>query len=295
MAGSSRRAWLLVACGLSLVVGCGDAGPPGEDVLGRIQREKVVRVGFANEAPYAYVDGQTGRLTGEAPEIARHVLRSLGAEQIEGVLTEFGALIPALQAGRFDVIAAGMYVTPERCRQVAFSEPTYSIGGAFLVQAGNPLDVHSYADVKANPEARLGVMAGAVELRYARSVGIPEEQRVMFPDPPSGVAGLLAGRIDAVALTALTARDLLAKSDGDGLALAARFEDPVIDGTPARGYGAFVFRKEDGLLREAFDRELATFIGSEAHLELVRPFGFTAGELPGGMRTQELCSPVAAP
>ena len=36
--------------------------------------------------------------------------------QVDGVLTEFGSLIPGLQAGRFDIIAAGMFVTPEALR-----------------------------------------------------------------------------------------------------------------------------------------------------------------------------------
>jgi polar amino acid transport system substrate-binding protein len=35
----------------------------------------------------------------------------MGIHQIEVVTTDFGSLIPGLQAGRFDVIAAGMYRT----------------------------------------------------------------------------------------------------------------------------------------------------------------------------------------
>ncbi len=54
------------------------------------------------------------------------------------MLTEFGSLIPGLQAGRFDIIAAGMFVNPKRCEQVQFSEPTYGIGQAFLVAEGQP-------------------------------------------------------------------------------------------------------------------------------------------------------------
>lgn len=280
--------WMLLAGALA----CTERDP-AEDALARIRREGVVRVGFANEAPYAYVDPRTGRLTGEAPEIARVVLRELDVE-VEGVLTEFGSLIPGLKAGRFDLIAAGMYITPERCRQVDFSQPTYSIGGAFLVRRGNPLGLHAYADVRDQADARLGLMAGAVESGYARAMGISEAKLMIFPDPPSAVAGLLADRIDAFAATTLTARDLLAKSGSDALALADPFEDPRIQGRTARGYGAFVFRSDDDALREAFDRALAPFIGSEAHLELVRPFGFTAAELPGDVRTERLCAQTGA-
>jgi Bacterial extracellular solute-binding proteins, family 3 len=37
-----------------------------------------------------------------------------------GVLTKFGALIPGLRAGRFDMIAATMYITPPYRKQVQF-------------------------------------------------------------------------------------------------------------------------------------------------------------------------------
>jgi polar amino acid transport system substrate-binding protein len=131
-----------------LLLGCDPGAGVDEPTLERIRREGVVRVGFANEAPFAFIDTSSGRLTGEAPEIARVVFSRLGVGEIEGVLTEFASLIPGLKAGRFDVIAAGMYVTPERCREVAFSQPTYAVGEAFLVAAGNPLQLHGYEDVR---------------------------------------------------------------------------------------------------------------------------------------------------
>src|SRR6218665_22009 len=56
-----------------------------------------------------------------------------GVKKVDGVLTEGGALIPGLRAGRFDVIAAGMYVTPGRCKQVAFADPQYQIADTLLV------------------------------------------------------------------------------------------------------------------------------------------------------------------
>ena len=160
----------------------GDGGLPGESTLDRIQRTGVVRVGYANEAPYAYMDSESSSLTGEAPEILRRIMAELGVDEVEGVLTEFGALIPGLKAKRFDIIAAGMYITPERCEQIAFSNPSYTIGEAFVVMQGNPLDLHSFEDVREHESATLGVMAGAVEHGYAKDLGIPEDRIVVFPD-----------------------------------------------------------------------------------------------------------------
>ena len=70
----------------------------------------------------------------------------MGIAEVDGVLTEFGSLIPGLKAGRFDIIAAGMFVKPDRCAQILFSEPTYAIGQAFAVKAGNPEGHRDYAE-----------------------------------------------------------------------------------------------------------------------------------------------------
>jgi len=271
---------------------CGgrDATRPGESTLDRIRRTGVVRVGYANEAPYAYLDSTSDRLTGEAPEIARTVLGRMEVPKIEGVLTEFGALIPGLKAGRFDMIAAGMYITPTRCREIDFSDPTYCIGEGYLVKAGNPYDLHSYDDARENDEVEIGVVAGAVELGYAEAVGIPRERIVVFPDAPSAVAGVQSGRVDAYAGTILTVRDMLGKADDSGLEVAQPFTNPVIDGKTTQGCGAFGFRPDDDAFREAFEEQLHGFIGTPEHLDLVRPFGFTGQDLPGGVTAAGLCA-----
>lgn len=275
------------------VCSCGvdDGALPGESTLDRIQRTGVVRVGYANEAPYAYMDSASGQLTGEAPEILRRIMGTLGVDEVEGVLTEFGALIPGLQAERFDVIAAGMYITPQRCEQIAFSNPSYAIGEAFVVEEGNPLNLHSFEDVKKHVSATIGVMAGAVEQGYARDVGIPGGRIIVFPDNVSGLDGVRSGRVDAFAGTSLTIQTMLAKMSNDsGIEKAAPFTDPVIDGKSVRGYGAFGFRGDDQGLLHAFNDGLASFIGTEAHLELVKPFGFTADNLPGDVTAAHLCA-----
>lgn len=260
-----------------------------KQTLDRIRREGVVRIGYANEAPYAYLDQLSGCVTGEAPEIARVVLKRMGVEKVEGVLTEFGSLIPGLKARRFDIIAAGMYITPARCAQILFSNPTYSVGEAFMVLAGNPLSLHGYEDIAGNPEARLGVVAGTVEREYAKKCGIPDDRILIFPDPMSALAGLRAGRIEAYGGTSLTINDLMSKTTSSDIERANPFSDPIIGGSAIRGYGAFGFRLGEELLVEAFNRELAAFIGTPEHLDLVTPFGFGKEELPGPVTAGDLC------
>jgi polar amino acid transport system substrate-binding protein len=279
------RVLLLLACICSAA--CGDR-ERNESALERVQRRGVARLGFANEAPFAYRDSKSGKLTGEAPEVGRRVMAALGVGKVEGVLTEFGALIPGLKAGRFDLIAAGMYVTPERCKQVLFSEPSYCVREALVVARGNPLALHGYPDV-VQKGATLGVVAGTAELGYAKAAGLPEQRLSVFPDAPSALEGLRSGRVQAFAATILTASDLLQKSAGHALEIAEPFAQPAIDGKPALGCGAFAFRKGDEALRDAFDRELAVLLASDAHLGLVASFGFGPITRVNGTTRKQLC------
>jgi polar amino acid transport system substrate-binding protein len=271
--------WILGIAALALAGASARA-----DLLEDAKESGKVTVGIANEAPYGYQTPE-GELTGEAPEIAKHVLGEMGIEEVEAVITEFGSLIPGLKAGRFDMVAAGMFVTPERCQQVAFSEPTYGIGQAFLVAEGNPEGLQTYEDITANPDSTLAVMAGAIERTYARDAGVPDDQVMVVPDPSSGAAAVQAGRADAFALTSLSIRRL---ADGTaGVEIAQPFGE--VAGQSVLGHGAFAFRPEDDAFRQEFNRHLADFLGSEEHLALVEPFGFTKDELPQ-KATEELCA-----
>jgi polar amino acid transport system substrate-binding protein len=272
--------WFLSAAVLALTV----TGAKAQDLLEETKESGSISVGIANEAPYGYTSPE-GELTGEAPEIAKHILGQMGIEDVEAVITEFGSLIPGLKAGRFDMVAAGMFVTPVRCEQVAFSEPTYGIGQALLVKEGNPAGVQTYEDIKANPDSTLAVMGGAIERTYARDAGVPDDQVMIVPDTAAGTASVQAGRADAFALTSLSIRRLA--EGAEGLEMADPFGE--VAGTDVTGHGAFAFRPEDEAFLQEFNKHLAEFIGSEEHLKLVEPFGFTKDELPT-KTAEELCA-----
>lgn len=291
----TRREFLggLAGVALAPLLGGCESGAEAERVpqittLAWAKRQGKLRIGYANEAPYAYFDTAASRVTGEAPEIARTVLGELGIKEVEGVLAEFGSLIPGLKARRFDIIAAGMYILPERCHEIAFSNPTYRVGEAFLVAPDNPLKLHGYTDVARRPDARLAVVVGAVQRSYARATGIPDDRVIVFPDAISAMEGVAAERADAYAATSLTVNDLLSRGSGK-VERAAPFTDPQINGVQVQGYGAFGFRTMDTELLTAFNDGLSRLIGTPRHLELVSPFGFTEREMPGNVTSAALC------
>jgi polar amino acid transport system substrate-binding protein len=248
-----------------------------QSTLERIESGGEVTAAIADEAPYGYRD-ESGRVTGEAPEIARIVLRYINpAVDIAFVSTDFSQLIPGLESREIDIAAAGMFITPSRCAEVAFSNPTYVVGEAFAVKQGNPKNITDYISISENPDARVGLVAGTVEYNYALVAGIPADRAPLYRN--------FAKAIDAVGLTSLTTREIVAKEPS--LESTAQFY-PEIDGSVVKGYGGFAFRKEDQHLVEAFNERLAAFIGSPEHLDLVEAFGFRRDMLPD-KTAAELC------
>jgi polar amino acid transport system substrate-binding protein len=253
--------------------------------LDRIRETGKVVVAIADEAPYGYRDAD-GNVTGEAPEIARLVLAEIAPEaEITWVSVDFGQLIPQLQGGAIDIAAAGMFVTPARCAEVAFSDPTYLVGEAFAVAAGNPKGLTDYVAISNHADAKVGLIAGTVEYNYALVTGIPADRALLYRSFAKAVEALKEGAVDAVGLTSLSAQSMA--QDDPALDATAQFF-PSLDGVVTKGYGGFAFRREDQDLVDAFNAELASLIGSDAHLALVAPFGFSADMVPD-QRAEALC------
>jgi len=272
------------------VAGCATqntSGEPAGNTLEKAKQQGFIAVGFANENPYAYATPD-GKLTGEAVEVARVVLKRMGIPEMNGVLTEFGSLIPGLKAKRFDMITAGMFINPQRSKEVAFANPEYSIGEALAVKKGNPQQLHSYKDLAANKEMKVAVMSGAIENEYLIKSGIGKEQIVTVPDQPSAISALQAGRVHAVTMTGPSLQANLDSAKDAELERVMDFTQPEVDGKSVRGYGAAAFRKDDTAFRDAFNAELAKLKASGELLEILRPFGFTEQELPGDMTAEQL-------
>lgn len=270
---------------LFILTSCGNDSQ--QTTLEKVQEQGYVTIGFANEQPYAY-ETADGQLTGEAVEIATVILNNLGIDEIRGELTEFASLIPGLKAERFDMITAGMFITPERAEEAAFANPEYSIGVALGVKAGNPKGLNSYEDFIADETATVAVPGGAIEYDYLIGVGVDEEQIVTVPDMPAAVAALQSDRVDAITATGPSVQATLNTANDPNLERVEGFEQPIVDGESVRGYGATAFRPEDEDFVKAFNEELEELKESGELLEILIEFGFTEDELPGDMTIEEL-------
>jgi polar amino acid transport system substrate-binding protein len=262
----------------------GEAG--GGSLLETLQEEGTITVGFAGEEPYSYTD-DSGELTGATVALHEEVFGALGIEEVEGVEVEWDALIPGLNAGRFDAISAGMSILPERCEQAAFGDPEIMYTTALMVPEGNPMGLSDMQDV-ADSEATFAAMSGAIEQSYAEDLGIDS---MTVSTPQDGMDAVVNGRADVYALTGISLR-AMAENNPDAPVEVTDAFVAEIDGVPQVGAGATVFREEDEDLREAYNEELAPIISDPAEYERVLgPFGFTDAERPTeDITTDMLCA-----
>ena len=263
-------AFLLILTG---IIAASSLTNPTESSYNRIRRTGVIRIGYAPEPPFAYINEQ-GQITGESPEIARKIWAQLGVHQIEWIQMEFGSLIEQLRAGRIDQIAAGMFIRPERQKYVAFTTPSVCLTPALLVLAKNPYNLHSLSDIAHNPDMKLAVLAGSVEIEDAKNAGISEASLLVHPNPDLALASIRKGTAHALALSSLTIDRLAVENHDMARAL------PFTSETSQSNCAAFAFRLEDKRLCALFTSAFCPFIGSDSHRQLMYLFGFTDENLP---------------
>ena len=269
---------------LTLTLGACGGSDSDKSTLQKAIDDGKITVGFAGEAPYSFEEG--GELQGASVSLAKAVFKELGVDDVEGVNTEFGSLIPGLNADRFDAISAGMSILPDRCEQAAFGDPEFMYTTALMTKEGKLDGMKNLDDVK-DKGVKLATMTGAIESDYAKDLGIETQQ---VGTPQDGMDAVTTGRADVFALTAISL-NWMAKNNADaGVEVSESFVQEI-GGVPQIGAGATVFRTDDEELRDEWNKGLDKIISDEdAYLDAVGDYGFTAEERPdGSISTDQLC------
>lgn len=74
------------------------------------------------------------------------------------------------------MVTAGLFMKPERCAAVAYSEPVLCDAEAMLVKKGNPKGFKSYEDVAKDTAATIGAPGGGTEEKLALNAGVPRDR-----------------------------------------------------------------------------------------------------------------------
>lgn len=241
-------------------------------------------------APWNFTDA-SGQLVGFELDLARDLCKRMNAE-CEIVAQAWDGIIPALQAGKYDVIMAGMSITDERKKVITFSRSYAATPAKFVVLKGSPsasfktgLDIVTLDDVSADEKAAI---AAVVEEFKGKTIGVQTatthenflrqylggDVEVRTYDTQENLdLDLEAGRVDA-ALAALSYWVPLLESDkGKGMVLVG----PGLTGGPfGAGVGAGI-RQKDQALADMFSKAINETIADGSLSKLaVQWFGFDA-------------------
>lgn len=271
----------LVVSAAALALATPMAAQAGQ-LMDRIEAGETIRIGFANEVPWAY-PGEGNEPLGFVNAHALGVLEQMGYTDFETVVTDWGGLIPGLKAGRFDIITGGMYILKSRCENVSFSEPMAQVSDAFIVSAGNPKDIQTYKDLIEN-DAVMVTGAGFNTVEAAKKEGVPDAQVMQVPGPTEILAAVRSGRADAGAVTFFTAQELAANSGGE-----VEVTNPAALPEWTQNWVGIAFRPEDQDFLDQFNAAQEAYLGSDEMLAAVAPYGYDEKVLPGDGTTEWVC------
>ncbi|MEU8982253.1 transporter substrate-binding domain-containing protein [Streptomyces sp. NPDC048309] len=193
-----RRTRILAAttatAGLLLVAGCSSDGGGGKATAKGVPVVKAGQLTTCTHLPYPPFQSEiNGKVQGFDVSLIDLVAKNLGVKQniVDTPFENFktGAF---LNSGQCDLAAAGMTITPERKKNVDFSDPYFDATQAVLVDKKS--GVNSLADVKAKGK-KLGAQAQTTGEDYAKKQGFDP---VSFESSDAVLNGLRTGQVQAV-------------------------------------------------------------------------------------------------
>lgn len=250
-----------------------------QDALDKIKAKGVVEMGVAAEPPYSDLKAD-GTLTGADPDVARAVFAELGDIKLNANVVDWGALIPGLMANRFDAVATGLFIRPERCQAVAFSQPVLCTAEGMIVRKGNPKGITSY-EALAKSDAIIAVVAGA-EQKRALDLGTPPERIMEVPDVFVAVDLLKSGRVDVLGFPDVTLIEVMKNLPADQYELLSPLEGEPIQCSAA------AFNPQNKAMRDFYDAGLEKLKASGKFKEILTAYGFNPA-LPDKITRTELC------
>jgi arginine transport system substrate-binding protein len=103
----------------------------------------------------------------------------------------FDSLIPSLKFKKYDAVISGMDITPERSKQVAFTDPYYANSAVVIAKKG------AYTSFDQLKGKRIGMENGTTHQKYLQDKH-PEVKTVAYDSYQNAIIDLKNGRIDGV-------------------------------------------------------------------------------------------------
>ncbi|MEE1043760.1 MAG: basic amino acid ABC transporter substrate-binding protein [Clostridia bacterium] len=178
----------------------------------KTDKEVLTMATNAEFPPYEYMEGN--EIVGIDAEIAKAIAEKLGYELvIENV--DFDSLIPGVQTGKYDFVAAGMTVTDERKEQVDFTD-SYATGIQSIIVKEDSA-ITSVDDLFADgANTKIGVQLATTGDLYCtwdiEDEGLGSVER--FNKGADAVMALTSGKVDCVVIDNEPAKVFVANNAG---------------------------------------------------------------------------------
>ena len=177
------------------MTGCGGSGSCGTLVMAT----------NATFPPYEYVDGED--YAGIDVEVAQAIADELGMElEIQDI--DFNSIIPAIESGKADVGIAGMTKTPEREKNVNFSE-SYATGIQSIIVKEDS-DIASPDDLEG---VKIGVQESTTGHIYCED-DYGADNVIAYTAGANAIEALKTGKVDAVVIDNQPAKEFVKANEG---------------------------------------------------------------------------------
>lgn len=251
---------LMVVAAMAFVVGCGsddDNGDSGSTATGSDLGSELITEGtltVGSDIPYRPFEfGNPPDYKGFDIDIVNAVADRLGLEVVIRD-TAFETIFTDVAQGKFDLVASASTITPDRQKQVNFSDPYFETPQALLVPEGS--DIASVEDLAG---LTIGAQDGTTGEQFANDETDAGDVRP-YPGGPQTIAALQNGQVEAVIIDLEVAQDALGEGQA-GFEIATEVPTGELYGlamsknSPAlleAVNGALTEMKEDGTLNEIY-------------------------------------------
>ena len=254
----------LVALGLVAVlaaglVGCGnkssDNSGGNQTALEQIKKNKKLVVATSPDYPpfeFMVSEGGKSKIVGADIDLAQKIADKLGVE-LELKAMDFDALVPALQAGKVDMVITGMTPNEKRKKAVDFSDIYFKGENAVIV---NAKDAGKFTSEDQLKKAKLGVQKGSTQETYVKD-NLKVTNYKALVAVPDLIADMKNGNIDAVVLNSKVAGINVTKYDGikvvENLKLTSGGDEEAMAVAIKKGDNADLIKLTNEVIKELQD------------------------------------------
>ena len=143
----------------------------------------------ATWAPFEFVDTTSGKIVGFDIDLLNEIAKKANLE-IEYVNVEWDSLLAGMAQGTYDAAISSITITPDRQKEMNFSNPYYAAGQIIVVRSNSTITG------AANIKGRVGVQSGTTgDTEVSAMTGV---EKVAYDEIGLAFAALLTNQIDAI-------------------------------------------------------------------------------------------------